>query len=64
MKTNQQDGQPIARARRDVPDEDFMQAAVHEELTDMQLTTLLKKFRTKTDLYTYLDTHGKCPVHR
>ena len=50
MEASQLDGHPIAWARRDMPDEDFMQATVHEELTDMQLSTLLKKFRTKTDL--------------
>ena len=60
MGTNQLAERPMAKARVDQPQQDFIQAPEHEDLTDVQLASLRKKFRTKTDLYSYLDARSKC----
>ena len=47
------------RPRLTVPGQQFMRCAGTEDLDDMQLISLQKKFRCKRDLYAYLDQRGK-----
>ena len=50
---------PVTIASAYAPDREYVITEVVEEFTEQQLMTLHKKFRSKRDLYSYLNNQRK-----